>query len=177
MKKIFATLVAVLAVVTTAACGSSSDNTASACSSSTFCQQIQGTWVSTDCSGPIGSAPPVYQKTTLAIADVAVNVSVKSYLDSACATTAVNTTTGSGSATIGASVNAPLGTGGPSVLAYKMDVAATVGGAPLSLFTLGYVQTGTPNRLYTGLQDATHTGTSDATRPVVLDASTWFNKQ
>jgi hypothetical protein len=169
MKRFTWVLAASAALLAPTAGGSSSNNDPS---DSPFLPQIQGTWSSNACEGPYGGT---YQRVGLVIVGMDVVVAVGSFLAADCSGSAVATTTGSGTLTIGSTVTASLGAA--AVTAYQYKVTASVGGSTKSIYLLGYVDARTPRRLYMGDQGGANDGTTPALRPTTLDAAIWFTKQ
>jgi hypothetical protein len=169
MKRFTWILAASAALLTPAAGGSSSNNNPS---DSPFLPQIHGTWSSNACDGPNNGT---FQRVGLVFAGMDVVVAVRSYLTTDCSGTAVATTAGSGTFTIDSAVTASLGAA--SVTAYRFNVTASADGSTKSIYLLGYVDAGTPRRLYMGDQGGANDGSTPALRPTTFDAGIWFTKQ
>jgi len=169
MKRFTWILAASAALLAPTASGSSSNN---GTSESPFLPQIQGTWSSTACEGPYSGT---YRRVGLVIVGMDVGVAVRSYLAADCSGTAVATTTGSGTFTIGPTVTAPLGAA--SVSASQFEVTTSMGGSKASVCMLGHVDASTPRRLYVGEQGGANDGSTPALCATTLDAAAWFTKQ
>jgi hypothetical protein len=162
-------LAATAAVLAPTAGGSRSHNAAS---SSPFLRQIQGTWLGNACEGPSNGT---YQRAQLVITGMDVVVAVRSYPAADCSGTAVATATRSGTFTIDSAITASLDAA--SVIAYPLDITASAGGSTRSIYTLGYVDSSAPKRLYMGDPSGEDDGSSLALRSTTLDAAAWFTKQ
>jgi hypothetical protein len=178
MKRMAWMLAALVAVLTTAACGSSSDtNTCN--TGSPIYASAQGTWAM---CAPTGNTTSM--KNTITVSGCGATILNDVYAGSAaCGGTAIRAATGTGTIAFGAAVaNTTFNTGAPAVTAYQFDIVGTLtptGGAAqtLAMYTIGYVSSTTPANLYIGDTSGTNNGTTPALRPTVLDGYFPFVKQ
>jgi hypothetical protein len=147
MKRLAWMLAAILVAVTTAACGSSSEP--SCTYSSTFQQNLQGTW--SQCA-PAQSGVG-YAKTTLTVSCLDVTFVNVTYTDANCTTQTIPPVQVTAPATvvIGSAVPNTAWVGGSPAPVTAYPLAIAIPSLSMSIYTLGYIDTGvTPNKLYTG---------------------------
>jgi hypothetical protein len=177
MKRMAWMLAALVAVLTTAACGSSND-TPTCNTASPVYTPAQGTWAMCAPTGAGGTAPSM--KNTITVSGCGVTILNDVYATTAdCSGTAIRAAAGAGTITFGAAVpNTGFNTAATPVTAYQLDVLGTItptGGSAqaLGMYTLGYVNGTT---LYMGDTSGANDGTTAAKRPTVLDGYFPFTK-
>jgi hypothetical protein len=171
-------LAALVAVLTTAACGSSTDtNTCN--TASPIYATVQGTW-----AGCAPASATTSMKNTITVSGCGVTITNDVYTSSlVCAGTPIRAAAGTGTIAIGSALaNTAFNTGAAAVTAYQLDVIGTLtptGGSPTSLamYTIAYVNSATPANLFMGDTSGANDGTTAAKRPTVLDGYYPFTKQ
>ncbi len=173
MKRMAWMLAALVAVLTTAACGSSSDTNTCNTASGIY-TPIQGNWESC-----VPGSPTV--KTIFQVSGCNIAVSALVYPGATCTGTPVATQNGTAVATLGAAVPNTAFIDQPTwapVTAYQVDIAGTLGGQPLPIpqYLLGYVSSTTPAVLYVGAPVPPNDGTTAAKRTTFLASDPSFTK-
>ena len=175
MKRMAWMLAALVAVLTTAACGSTSSDAPACNTASPIYTPVQGTWAM--CAP---ASLTTSMKNTITVSGCGVVVANDVYPASLdCTGTVVRAAAGTGTITFGTAVaNTGFNTAATPVTAYQLDVLGTItptGGSAqaLAMYTLGYVNGTT---LYMGDTSGANDGTTPAKRPTILDGYYPFTK-